>query len=402
MAADQDSLPTEPWQVELGAMHYNEQDRNVGLEFVAHGKKPLGDKEFFQLAAEIDVITGATPNGASSSNTAQTFTMASGLGSYTVAPNRLPADDTHMDTRLSLASTYGTPVTDSLQSSYNAHLSMEFDFFSLGAGTDWSYSLNQNNTQLHLGANLEYDRVHPVGGVPIPLATMQPPGTLQPREATSVTKHVYGVSAGVTQNLSPRSLVQLLLSRARYEGYLTDPYKLLSLINDVDMSGTTLGYRYENRPELRQADIVFVLYKLSLEPDVVELSYRYYNDDWDIRSTTLKVSYTLIQQDGDALIPSLRYYRQSQADFYRHSLTVNETLPAFASSDYRLAEFTGITLGLEYRLQKGENRHARFGLHYYQQTGDHHPADAVGLQQQQDLYPDLKAWILTYTTKFSL
>lgn len=392
----------DPWHIEMGVMNYNEQDRNTGLEFVTHARKDLDDKEYLQLNAELDVITGATPNGATSSNTAQTITMASGLGSYTVPANQLPVDDTHMDTRMSLASTYSTPVGDHLQSSYNAHLSMEFDFFSLGAGTDWSYTFNQNNTQLHLGANLEYDRVHPVGAVPIPLAQMQVANTLQPREATSVTKHVYGISTGITQNLTPRSLIQLLVSRARYKGYLNDPYRLLSVINDINQSGDTLGYRYENRPGLRKANIAYVRFKQSLTKDVMDLSYHYYHDDWHITSSTLELNYHLFTEETRSIIPSIRYYHQSQADFYRHSLPVSTALPRFASSDYRLAEYTAITLGLEYKwLNTGENS-SRIGVHYYQQDGTHHPDDAIGLQQQQDLYPNLKAWILTYTTQFDL
>jgi hypothetical protein len=96
---------TEPWAISIGAGNYIEKDRNTGIEVILNASRPV-EEDRLNLRVELDVITGATPNGATASNVPQTFTMASGVGTYSVDANELPADDTHMDTRLGIATVY--------------------------------------------------------------------------------------------------------------------------------------------------------------------------------------------------------------------------------------------------------------------------------------------------------
>jgi len=393
---------SEPWQMDIGLMNYLEADRNTGVELLVNGERSLDDGAAFAISGVLDVITGATPNGASASNVPQTFTMASGSGSYTSAANELPVDDTHMDTRMGLSSRLSVPHSQRLAADYRAHISMEFDFLSLGAGVDLNYAMNQKNTQLQLALDVEYDRVHPVGNLPIGLASMAPENTLQPRGRASTDKRVQGVATGITQLLDRRSLMQLKYTYAQHDGYLTDPYKILSIIEDTDSAnlGATLDYVYEKRPRERLVQSIYTAYKRNITDDVLTLSYRYLWDDWDIVSDTLDMKYRFGLADSHYMEPHVRLYRQSAADFYHHSLPASDALPAYASADFRLAEFDALTLGLEYGKKLGLDREYRLALEYYRQTGDSHPADAIGLQRQQDLFPVLHTLIIKYVYSY--
>jgi hypothetical protein len=246
--------------------------------------------------------------------------------------------------------------------------------------------------------NLEYDDVHPVGNSPDEFATMAEPGQLQPRNIASLYKHGGEISLGINQVIDRYSLFQVRLNHSRFAGYLTDPYKVLSVIEDMDPAtlGLTLGYLYEKRPRQREMDSVYLAYKRSFGSGVLDLGYRLYEDDWDVRSHTLELGYQFRLEGNKFIRPGLRYYQQDAAYFYRHSLPASEDLPAYASADDRLAEFNAYTVGIEFGKQLLSDRKQSLTIEYYTQQGDGSPPDAIGLQRQQDLYPGLKTLIIKY------
>ncbi len=389
---------TEAWVIDFGVMTYKEQDRNTGLELIAKASRETSDGGSITLEADLDVITGASPIGASSTNVPQTFTKASGVGSYTVNANELPADDTHMDTRLGLSIQLNDPLSSNLAANYNGAISMEFDYFSISAGGELAWDLNSKNTTLTTGVNFEFNNVHPVGNIPIPLATLQPAGDRQPRGKSSDVKTGNELFFGINQIINQTSLFQVRLNSSEFSGYLTDGYKMLSIIddqNDVSL-GATQRIIFENRPATRKMNNVYFAYKNSLRSGILDLSYRYYDDDWDIQSHTAEVAFQHTLKNNLFFKPTLRAYQQSAASFYVHSLPSSETMPLFASADYRLGEFNAYTLSLEFGKKLSFHRKQSLTLQYYTQRGESHPDNAIGLQKQQDLFPDLNALILTY------
>jgi hypothetical protein len=88
--------------------------------------------------------------------------------------------------------------------------------------------------------------------------------------------------------------------------------------------------------------------------------------------------------------PTLRFYTQTAADFYRLSLPLGQPLPQFASADYRLSDFDATTVGLKFgrELSSGQQWSAR--LEYYKQTGN----------VNRDQTPGLKAVIAQFTYRF--
>ncbi|VAW61764.1 FIG01057804: hypothetical protein [hydrothermal vent metagenome] len=392
------SAETKPWFIDLGAMNYIEQDRNTGIEFMVNGARELSGGDAISLQLDFDVITGATPNGATASDVPQTFTQSSGIGSYTVGANELPADGTHMDTRMAFSLGYTSALNENLNINYNSHLSMEFDYFSLGGGAEFSQDFYQHTSTLVGGFDFEYNRVHPVGGIPIEFAFMQPPGTLQPKGVGSVTRRQSGVHIGFNQILNKNSLMQFKYAWANATGYLTDPYKILSVIDNQNQArlGSTLGFVYEGRPDQREIQNVYFAYKVNLQGNVFDFSYRYYWDEWDINSNTFDFKYRYEFANRIYLQPHFRFYGQTAASFYQHSLKVSEGTPDYASADFRLAEFDAYTIGFRYGKTYAEGREHSIGLEYYTQRGESHPDSAVGLQKSQDLFPTLNTLIVTW------
>ena len=392
------SKAAEPWEIDIGVMNYIEQDRNTGVEFLLDAKAPLADGDEFTLGLEFDTLTGATPNGATASNVAQTFTQSSGAKSYTTQAGELPVDDTHMDTRLAIEAGYRDQQTSDLIIGYNGRISMEFDYLSIGFGNNYQVDFDQHNTSWVIGFNSEYNRVHPVGSIPDPLALMTPADTPQNRGVAAKTRLTNEIGTGITQVIDRQSLFQLRYSKTWFAGYLSDPYKIVSVIDDQDTSnlGGTLEYRFENRPDSREMDTLYFAYKRDIGGAVIDLSIRRSEDDWDISATTYEARYRHRLAGGAYIQPHIRFYRQSEAEFFRHSIVTSEALPKDVSADSRLAAFDAVTIGLRYGSQIIDHSQHSFVAEFYSQDGESNPADAVGLQKDQDLFPSLKTLIFKY------
>ena len=252
------------------------------------------------------------------------------------------------------------------------------------------------------GINFEYNRVHPVGNTPIPFAQMQPAGQQQPREVSAKTKKGEEFSLGLNQIIDETSLAQIRLTTSHYSGYLNDGYKILSVVDSENSStlGQTQAYLFESRPASRNMQSVYLAYKKSWQSGIFDVSYRVFDDNWDIHSDTLDVAFKFKLENRYFVRPNIRLYQQDAAFFYRHSLKSGEPLPEFASADSRLAAFDATTLGVEIGKDLPIGRKQSLSLEYYTQQGDSHPQDAIGLQRQQDLYPTLKTWVIKYVYAF--
>ncbi len=156
---------------------------------------------------------------------------------------------------------------------------------------------NDRNTTLSFGLALASDTIDPVGGSPVPLAPMLEQGNSANKRG-SESKDVTDFLLGVTQVLNRKTLVQLNYSLSNSDGYLTDPYKVLSVVDPVTgnlvpgPAGSGLyRYLYESRPDTREKQSLFGLIKRDIGGNVLEASYRYMTDDWGIDSHTIDVHF---------------------------------------------------------------------------------------------------------------
>ncbi|MFZ8957334.1 MAG: DUF3570 domain-containing protein, partial [Pseudohongiellaceae bacterium] len=80
----------------------------------------------------------------------------------------------------------------------------------------------------------------------------------------------------------------------------------------------------------------------------LQSDYRYYRDDFGIRSHTLDLSWFQNVTRSFKIVPMLRYYSQSAADFYTNIDDFLKPLSESQSSDYRLSAFGAVSGGLSF------------------------------------------------------
>jgi len=392
-----------PWVIDTGVLYYGEQDDRVqDFSVNALVKKEFRDGQFLDASFAFDTLTGATPIGATSAGTPQTFTTPSGNSSFTTPAGAIPLDPTFLDTRFAVGVNWEQPIGDVSRVNVGASFSTEYDYQHLGVNALFSRDFFQRNTTLTAGIAFAADDIDPVGGAPLPLAPMRGVGDSSSKLGTD-SKDIVDLLFGVTQVINRRMLVQLNYTYSDANGYLNDPYKVVSVIDantgePVPVNGPgpvspSNLYLYESRPDSRTKHSFFAKTKYRLNGGTLAASYRYMTDDWEIDSHTFDVRYRWDMNRYNYIEPHVRFYTQSAADFYRLGLVDAAPLPQNASADYRLGEFDGITVGAKYGhvMKNGDEWSTR--LEYYTTTGQ-------GVSAPE--YPDLDAIIFQVSYRLKL
>ena len=400
------------WKFNTALLYYGEDNRRVedfSLNVLA--QRNFVDDRILSIGLGVDTLTGATPNGAIRQDVPQTFTRPSGNSAYTIPAGELPLDDTFRDTRAALNVGWEQPLGRLWKASVGFTGSREYDYTHLGLNGSLAREFNNKNTTVSAGLAIAQDRLDPVGGAPIPFAPMLDVGDTS-NKVGHQTKDVVDVVVGVTQVISRRLLVQLNYSFSDNSGYLTDPYKFLSLVDGTTgdtltrtpppgTEGPSHEFRFENRPDGRSKHSLYFQTKYYMTGKVLDASYRYMTDDWEIDSHTVDLKLRWPMGERGYFEPHLRFYTQSEAEFYTISLVDGVELPAYASSDYRLGNFDAVTAGLKYGWKTAGGTEMSVRAELYRQTGSI-PADLlIGNQVGRETYPDLDALILQFSYIFS-
>ena len=219
--------------------------------------------------------------------------------------------------------------------------SEEVDYTSTGVSLTDAYDMNRKNTTLLYGGALTHDMINPSNG------------------RASDTKDTLDAMIGVSQVLSPTTLLTANLTFGQVTGFITDPYKL------VDLNGTLT---YENRPDSKNRQILFVGLNQFVTPldASIDLGFRHDGDSFGISAETLSLAWFQKISKEFILSPSLRYYTQTAADFYDVRFTGS---PEFYSSDYRVSAFDAVSYGLTAIWLRTSNLTLDAGIERYQQTG---------------------------------
>ncbi len=224
----------------------------------------------------------------------------------------------------------------------------EDDYVSKFASVQASFSSDDNNTTWLVGTGVANDRINPVNFA-----------------VENESKRTVDIMAGVTQVLTARDLVQLVLTHVRGSGYFTMPYKYVD-IRPREHDQSTLQLRWNHHIEKYGASS--------------RLGYRYYTDDYDIRSHTLSEELVHPLAGGWTLTPSLRLHTQSKARFYFdpvYDARFGAPFPPnykFGSrdpitADQRLSAFGAVTLGLKVEKEIARNTTLDLKWEQYKQRG---------------------------------
>ncbi len=213
-----------------------------------------------------------------------------------------------------------------------AGVSKENDYLALSAGVEGQWDYDQKRTTFSAGLGYSDDQIDPTEG-----------GSEEfPNRPVEKSKHSTTLYAGISRVLTPQTTVQFSMSYAMDEGYLSDPYKLVSVEGQVEN---------DSRPNSRsQYALGFRLrhYMGGLHT-TLRGDWRHFGDDWDIVSDTVELGTLTRVAQHWRVTTTLRWYQQSRADFYAGYFTERRE-DGNHSSDYRLSPYGAVSgrLGLDY------------------------------------------------------
>jgi uncharacterized protein DUF3570 len=419
-AAAEPQNPGSPdWNVDTAFLYYGESDGRVqDASLSAIAVRDLGDDRKFTLDLGFDTLTGASPNGAIASDRPQTFTSPSGRGTYTTSAGSVPLDSSFHDTRFAANASWSQPLARLYTVNAGIGVSSEIDYQHIGVNAGLTRDFNERNTTLNLSLAYGQDQVKPVGGVPIAFSAMpdavdREEGIPPNRSGNSANKNVLDVLLGFTQVLGRHSLLRLNYSYSESNGYLTDPYKVLSVVDPLTgeplvrtpppgVEGPTGVYLFENRPDSRRRQGVYAELRQDFSGKVLSLGYRYSTDDWNVDSHTLEARLLFPMGESSSFEPHLRYYTQTAASFYRYSVANGAPLLEFASADARLADMDAYTVGIKYARKTSGGNEWNARLELYHQVSTPPSATLIGNQAANLKMPDFDAVILQFGYHFSL
>jgi len=391
-AAMADSAATT--QVDYTTLFYGEQSRTQVFEPIVRATRLFGDGQSISAQLGLDVITGASPSGALPSGNVQTMTTPSGR-LVTIPAGGIPTTKFE-DHRFGLDGEWQKPWGKLVTSTVGFHASREKDYQSLGLNAKLSAELMQKRLTVSVGGGYSDDSVFPTGGTPIGLSD----GSEVSNHANA--KRVSSVLFGVSRVMTRRWLLALDGTRTFENGYLTEPYKVISLTNPFngEPTGDVLT---DNRPSTRTRSSALLSSVYHLPHDIVYASYRYYWDTWGIRSNTVDLKYRYDLEDDWYLEPHVRFYHQTAADFFTVGLSSFLAPPEFATSDYRLGQLSTITIGTSFAFRFGDNPSLwTLRAEYIRQSGDSSPPSAVGEERNFNLSPTINTFtaVIGYSFNF--
>jgi hypothetical protein len=307
---------------------WQEEDNRIRVDAqYALVEKNLGTDTHLKIMGLVDSIAGATPTG----EKAQTPGAPVPLAHMEDLRHAWTVDLSRQFPRVSVAAGYA--------------VSRESDYLSNGWSLNTITDFNQKNTNLLAGYGHTSDTI------------------MEPKLGWTTDRYKTGNDyiIGLTQLLDPNTSFTVNLSHGTAEGYMSDPYKIVST-HLLDVDPGTYYTPPENRPREKKKTVLFLGLNRNFERahGALDLSYRYYQDTFGLSSNTVALGW--IQDLGShvTLESLIRYNVQGAADFYYYDLdkagivTSYEPIrgetgtgrPPYYSSDYRLSHMETLDLGL--------------------------------------------------------
>jgi len=265
---------------------------------------PTGRNMSLQIDANQESMSGASP----------WFNIAGADGDPIV---NLSGASGIRDSRRELAIA-GSYYFDNATVNASTGYSIEDDYRSRYYGLSGQSNFNQDLTTVAVGLSYAADEIFPTDAELF-------------NRVVKESKFSTSAFVSISQIINQTSTYQVAFSVTEQSGFLSDPYKL----RDV-------------RPEQRTQLALSNSYRhFFISADAaLHVNYRYYHDDFGTSSHTLDSAWHQNLGNSLQVIPHLRYYSQSAADFY--SNVDNFLLPVteYQSSDYRLSAYGAVSGGI--------------------------------------------------------
>lgn len=306
---------------------YDEEDGRIDVESHYLDYRLEGESTSFSLRLAVDSLSGETPTGSHSRSDPDLL-------------NPTQWDFSSIEDERRVVVTTLEQEVDEYTLTFEYARSIEDDYRSSAFTGKVSRQFNQKNTTVTAGIAYADDTVIATGFTSIPFDR---------------DKDTLDLNLGFSQILSTNTILDLNIGYGHSEGYLADPYRLIS---DTFIRNEVLRAREvpENRPGELDRFVAKATLRHYLEPAnaAIQASYRFFGNSDSIEGHTAELKW--IQQVNPRLsvTPYVRYYQQTKADYYYPTLTgtgivghgSNDGSGAHYSSDYRLSAFDSLAYGV--------------------------------------------------------
>ena len=155
-------------------------------------------------------------------------------------------------------------------------------------------------------------------------------------EDTRVRSYRVSLSQILTKNL----VMALALETITDEGYLNNPYRSVRYVD-----GSGYSFQPEVYPGTRTSNAVALRAHYYLEQRAaLHAGYRVFSDSWGIDADMIELGYTLPYGDDWIFEASVRFYDQTEAEFYS-DLFPFQNAQNYLARDKELSQFSSVTLG---------------------------------------------------------
>lgn len=314
---------------------------------------PLNDDDVLTIDAGVSAYTSASSSNIDpfDEQPADPFVASSGASSSDVWANG--------------TFTY-SHSSDDRNSIWSAKLSVssEYDYFSIGFGGSYTRLFNEKNTEISISGNIYLDKWKLI--YPIELRPFLPGGTglnhplftentitgnpdYDPlfTPADGQDRNSYSLGLGFSQILNKNLQGSLALDVVRQEGLLSTPFQRVYFADVADsfIDNFHLADDIERLPDSRlKVAIGGRLHYYINEYVTMRGFYRYYFDDWGIRSHTASLEVPVKIAEKFTLYPSYRFYNQTAADYFR-PYNEHDSGEKYYTSDYDLSEYSANQFG---------------------------------------------------------
>ena len=342
--------------VSVQYLQYNESENRTAVSAPSIMlNKDFGTDYTLNVNIVADAVSGASETFYDASSGASAYSRGIGVNADDVTYGNVEYEDTRVAGGATLITRFDN--RDELTVGFN--YSSESDFYSAEGSLEYMHWLTSSkNNSLSLGLSYQSNEV---------LVHCDGLGSCDAGSGASqaMTNDAINAQVSYFQNINSQSYAKVALFYVGDSGYLTNPYSNV-VRNYVD--GGTADVVNENRPDSRAAYGLSLKYANAITNSFsAHIGYRYYSDDWDIDSHTIDTDFYYEPSSDWLLKLGLRYYMQSEANFYsaEKDYFTNEE---FASSDMRLGKFNAITYKTDAEYKISQDWSVNLGVNYYDQS----------------------------------
>lgn len=205
--------------------------------------------------------------------------------------------------------------------------SKEGDYSSFSPAISGSWDFAERNFTVSWGASWFFDKMTPYGSW---------------AEMGGGDKRVQSYNLGISQVLTPLSLVGVNATFTRTTGYIGHPYNPVTFVGD---NGMAVEHLPERKDAVALAGQFIQGFHLGRQLGSINGEYRWYTDSWNLRSHTATIRWSQHLTEASVLRFQTRVYNQTGAAFASKSYLGSER---YRTADIRFFPFNSLLLGAKF------------------------------------------------------